>query len=110
MKPKRLVSRELAKLDIEAAFDHYLVEAGPDIAIAFVDEIERAFNRISRNAAAGSPRYAHELDLSELRFRTVKRFPYLIFYVDFGSHVDVWRVLHSHSDIPSWLDDPDSAP
>lgn len=108
MKPKRLVSRELAKLDIEAAFDHYLVEAGPDIAIAFVDEIERAFNRISRNAAVGSPRYAHELDLPDLRFRPVKRFPYLIFYVDIGSHVDIWRVLHSHSDIPSWLDDPDS--
>ena|SRR5258706_16438312 len=110
MKPKRLASRELAKLDIEAAFDHYLVEAGPDIAIAFVDEIERTFIRISRDPGAGSPRYAHELELPDLRYWPVKRFPYLIFYVDLGSHVDIWRVLHSHTDIPSWMRDPDSAP
>ena len=110
MKAKRIVTRELAQLDIEAAFDHYLAESGPDIAIAFVDEIEGAFAQISRNPSAGSPRYAHELDIPDLRFWLVNRFPYLIFYVYSGDHVDIWRVLHSHSDIPSWIRDPDSVP
>jgi toxin ParE1/3/4 len=107
---RRIVTRELAQFDIEAAFDYYLAEAGAEVAIAFVDEIERAFSRISRNPAAGSPRYAHELDLPNLRFWPVKRFPYLIFYVDLDNHADIWRVLHSHSDIPSWMSDPDTTP
>ena len=111
MKAKRIVTRERAQLDIEAAFDHYLAEAAPDIAIAFVDEIEDAFAQISDNPSAGSARYSHELDIPDLRFWLVNRFPYLIFYVvNVDSHVDIWRVLHSHSDIPSWIRDPDAIP
>jgi toxin ParE1/3/4 len=110
MNPTPLVSRELARLDIEAAFDYYLAEGGTDIAIAFVDEIERTFAVISRTPSAGSSRYAHELELPNLRFWPIKKFPYLIFYVDLGRHAEIWRVLHSHSDIPSWMRDPDSTP
>lgn len=42
----------------------------------------------------GSPRYAQELDLTGLRFRTIGRFPYLIFYIEKEAEIDVWRVLH----------------
>lgn len=110
MKPSRVISRELAKQDIEAAFDHYLSAAGSDVAIAFVDEMERTFTQISQNPLAGSPRYSHEIDLPDLRFWRVRRFPYLVFYVVSDEYVDVWRISHAHSDIPSWMRDPDSVP
>jgi toxin ParE1/3/4 len=61
---------------------------------------------MSRHPATGSLRYAHELDLPELRFWPLKRFPYLVFYVDHANHVDVWRILHGERDIPAWLNEP----
>ena len=33
------------------------------------DELQKAFARISTNSSIGSPRYAHELDLPDLRFK-----------------------------------------
>jgi plasmid stabilization system protein ParE len=30
-------------------------------------------------------------------------FPYLIFYVERESELDVWRMLHGQRDIPAWL-------
>jgi toxin ParE1/3/4 len=41
--------------------------------------------------------------LPEVRFWNLKRFPYLIFYVERESELDVWRVLHGQRDIPAWL-------
>ena len=36
---------------------------------------------------------------------SLKRYPYLVFYVEQDDHIDVWRVLTSHRDIPVWLRD-----
>ncbi len=44
-----------------------------------------------------------ELDLPGLRCWPVKRYPYLVFYVERDDHIDVWRVLHGQRDIPAWL-------
>lgn len=100
---KVVVPREPAKRDIQVALDYYLEEAGPDIAAGFVDALQEASSAIARRPATGSPRYAHELDLPGLRSRKLKRFPYLIFYMEREDHIDVWRVLHAQRDIPSWL-------
>jgi toxin ParE1/3/4 len=54
--------------------------------------------------ASGSPRYAHQVGLADLRFWPLGRFPYLIFHVERVDHIDVWRVLHAQRDIPGWLD------
>ena len=40
-----------------------------------------------------------------LRMWSLKRYPYLVFYVEQDDHIDVWRVLNSHRDIPVWLRD-----
>ena len=42
----------------------------------------------------------YALDLPGLRSWPLKRFPYLVFYVEHADHVDVWRVLHQNRDIP----------
>jgi plasmid stabilization system protein ParE len=43
-----------------------------------------------------------------LRSSLVDGFPYVVFYVELGGVVDVWRVPHALRDIPVWLRDPDT--
>ena len=102
---KGIVPRELANRDVEEAIDHYLVEATAKVALGFVDELEKAYAQIARHPASGSPRYAYQLGLAELRFCPLGRYPYLIFYVECDEHIDVWRVLHEQRDIPAWMNE-----
>lgn len=102
MSDKPVVLRERAHIDIEEALAHHLAEAGQRVVLGFVAALGRAFARLSRHPAAGSPRYAHELDLPGLGVWPLKRYPYLVFYVERHDHIDVWR-LHGERDIPAWL-------
>ena len=108
MNRKRVVLREQANRDAEGAVDYYLREAGEQTAHRFVDALERACAQVAVHPAAGSSRYAVELSLPGLRVWPLKRYPYLLFYVERDDHVDVWRLLHAERDIPAWLRDPDS--
>lgn len=103
MRAKPVIPRVQAVKDVEEALDHYLREAGLNIAEALVDALERAFVHIGRHPGMGSPRYAHELNLPGLRSWPLTRYPYLVFYVERDDHIDVWRVLHAQRDIPAWL-------
>jgi toxin ParE1/3/4 len=107
---KPAVLRERALQDIEEAADHYLNEAGAAAALGFIDVLEKSVRRLARHPAAGSSRYAHELDLPGLRTWPLRRYPYLIFYMEQDDHIDVWRVLHGQRDIPVWLAAHDSSP
>jgi toxin ParE1/3/4 len=99
---KSLVRRERADLDVQEAIDYYLQHA-PEAALAFVNALEQTYQQIQRRPTIGSPRYAHELNLPDLRFRQCKRFPYLVFCVETAQQIDIWRVLHGSRDIPAWL-------
>lgn len=103
MKAKPVVLREVAARDVDEALAHYIEEGGDALALDFIDAIEAALRHICAHPASGSPRYGIELDLPDLRFWPLKRFPYLIFYVEREDSVDVWRVLHGQRDIPAWL-------
>ena len=105
MKSKPILPRGSASRDVEDAVDYYLNEAGEQIALGFVVALEQAYIQIGSHPASGSPRYAHELNLPGLRSWPLQRYPYLIFYVEKPSHIDVWRVLHGQRDIPAWLHD-----
>ena len=106
MKRKPIVPREQANRDVDAAVDYYLREATEAVALGFVDALEQAYAYISRHSAAGSPRYAHELDLPGLRVWPLTRHPHLVFYVERPDYVDVWRVLHGQRDIAVWMQEP----
>jgi toxin ParE1/3/4 len=73
MKP--VVPRVRAREDVEAALDHYVGEAGADIALAFIDALEAAYEFLGASPAAGSPRWAHDLNLPGLRSVQLKGFP-----------------------------------
>ena len=102
MKARPVVARELAAQDVEDAVALYLSEGSEQAALRFVDALEDAYA-----PATGSPRCALDLNLPGLRFWPLKRYPYLVFYVEHADHIDVWRVLHGQRDIPVWMQDPD---
>jgi toxin ParE1/3/4 len=100
---KPVVPREFANRDVDEAIDHYLSEAGEQVARAFVDALERAYRYISRHPASGSTRYSVELSLPGLRAWPLRRFPHVVFYVETNECLDVWRALHGARDIPAWM-------
>lgn len=106
MKAKPVLPRVQACRDVDEAVDHYLDEASEEVALRFLDALERAYNHMGRQPASGSPRYARELNIPGLRFWPLRRFPYLVFYVERRDHVDVWRVLHARRDMPEWVQEP----
>lgn len=103
MSRKPIVQSLLAQSDTDAAIEHYLREAGADVVLRFIDAIEVAFRTIGHRPATGSPRHAHELNIPGLRSQRLKRFPYLLFYVERADRIDVWRVLHAQRDMAAWL-------
>ena len=55
---KSIVPRALASADAQGAIDHYIDEAGPDVALGFIDALQRAYDAIGEAPATGSPRWA----------------------------------------------------
>ncbi|WP_424624892.1 type II toxin-antitoxin system RelE/ParE family toxin [Achromobacter marplatensis] len=106
MKGKPVIPRLQANEDIDTAIAYYSDQASEQVALGFIDALERAYSHLSRHAATGSSKYAHELDLPGLQSWPLTRYPYLIFYVDCPSHIDVWRVLHQQRNIPAWMHGP----
>ena len=102
--------RQLATQDAEDALQYYEAEAPPGTAHRFVDALEQALEHLSRHPLTGSLRYAFELAIPELRTWPLQRFPYLIFYIADHDHVDIWRIMHAHRDIPATFSPPDRDP
>ena len=93
MTQKPVVRRRRADEDLENAIAYYLSEAGAEIAGDFINRFEDALEKISRHPAIGSPRYGHHLQIVGLRHSPMKRFPYLIFYLEKDTHIELARGL-----------------
>ena len=104
---KTVELRARAARDIEAAVDYYAVEAGEDVTLRFISELDEAFGHLANFPQSGTLRWSHELGIPELRSWSLQRFPYIVFYVDSPFALDVWRVLHGRRDIPASLAPPD---
>lgn len=95
--------RQRAVVDAGGAVDYFASEGGADLALRFIDALERALSHLGRHPLTGSLRYSYELDIPGLRSWPVPKFPYLVFYIAGAERVDVWRVLHAHRDVPAAL-------
>lgn len=95
--------RALAETDIESAVVHYRTEAGAQVVLDFVDELEDAIDHLCQHPHTGSLRFAYELEIPGLRSWSLRKFPYLVFYMPHDDCVDIWRVLHARRDIPAFL-------
>ena len=98
--------RQLATTDLEVANDYYRQEAGDQIALEFIDAVERGIKHISRSPHVGSLHFAYELGIPELRAWPLQGFPYIVFYVVADDEIDVWRILHTRRDLPATLEPP----
>lgn len=103
MRPKPLVRLRSAREDEFEAVRYYAAEAGLDTALAFREALRAAYSAIAARPGAGSPRYSEILDLPGLRTKTLKRFPFLVFYIESADSIDIWHVLHAQRDIPASL-------
>ena len=92
--------------DLEQAFDYYFDVANIEVAERFSDEVDRAMSHIAQHPGTGSLRYStpKTSETFAVRFWTLNRFPYAIFYVEGKEDVHIIRVLHQSSDIPSQLE------
>jgi toxin ParE1/3/4 len=105
---KNVVLRAIAKREIENGFSHYLVEALVELALSFSESVDLALKHILNFPASGSRRYGEMFDNPSLRSWPLKRFPYVLFYVERSDHLEIIRLLHQHSDIPILLQDDGS--
>lgn len=87
--PKPVILRDAARRDVEAHLDDYRTTAGEKVALRFVAALESALQATAVLPRAGSPRYAHELDLPGLRSRGLARFPFLVFCLEREDVIDV---------------------
>ncbi|MCP3935916.1 MAG: type II toxin-antitoxin system RelE/ParE family toxin [Actinomycetia bacterium] len=94
--------RTVAAADIDSAITYYRNEAGPEVAVSFVDELEAAIAHLLQHPLMGSLRFSYELEIPGLRSWPVQKFPYLIFFVPGDERIDIWRVLHALPDIPTF--------
>ena len=95
--------RATAEQDIEEAVAYYRDEGGLETALEFVDALEAAIVDLCDHPLIGTLRFAFELEIPNLRSWSLRRFPYLVFYVPDDDRIDIWRVLHARRDIPTFL-------
>ncbi len=106
-----VVFRERVSDDVDKIVASYLSESGGEVALQFIDVLEKVIGELGRHPLIGSLRYSYELDLPELRSWSIRGFPYVVSYVARPDVADVWRVLHAKRDLPAWLQPPeDGAP
>lgn len=98
MAQKPVIPLVQAVQDLDEAVAHYLSEQAEAAALGFVGALDRGYKHIARYPACGTSRYAHELDLSELRCCSLKRYPYVVFYIERDDHIDVCGMLHGVRD------------
>lgn len=100
LKASRL--REAALLDIDDLFDHYFAET-PHMVRKLEIAVLDARRHIERFPGTGSLRYELNNTEGTLRFWLLKRFPYAMFYIERADFIDIVRVLHQASNIPTHL-------
>lgn len=100
MKP--VFRRATANADIENAVDFCLLEAD-HMVDSLLAALRTALEHIEAYPGTGSPRYAHELNIPNLRTWPITRFPYLLLYIEHDDFVDLLCVMHMSRDVPASL-------
>lgn len=103
MPAKPLLVLPAAGRDIDAATDWYLDQGGEMLAGRWVQAVETALRHVAARPGTGSSRHAAWVCIDALRAWPVRKFPYLVFYIEDASAVSVIRVLHGQRDLPQML-------
>ena len=103
MTQRRVLTTRRSDEDITNALAYYLHEDADVAALGLVEALDDARSLLSEHPSIGSPRFALETGIQELRSLVLKRFPYALFYTDDGDAIRIHRVLHTSRDIPAEL-------
>ncbi|MGV2900739.1 type II toxin-antitoxin system RelE/ParE family toxin [Microbacterium sp. AGC62] len=103
----RVVTTRRADEDIDGAVTRYLGEAGPPVAIAFIDDLQHALSRLTAYPSLGSARFELVTEIPDIRAFPLRNHPYLVIYTDDPDAVRVHRVLHTRRDIAAALTESD---
>ncbi len=88
MKPFRI--HRLARREISDVYLHYQRTDDPTLAPDFRSRLRAAFQEIRRNPE----RYPRQ-HRTVVRKYILKRFPYLIFYIDYPEYIRVFAIAHT---------------
>jgi len=104
VKPLRVLPR--ADADVDEAADYYAEQESMDLALRFLDAVERAYKFIAQNPQTGSPGQYDAPQLDGVRRWPVPGFDsYLVFYRLVGEWIEIVRVLHGARDIERLFED-----
>lgn len=84
--------------DVESGVEYYARE-NIEIAKLFIEEYRSAIKIIERLPGIGSLRFSVELNIPEIQTYSLRKFPYLIFYIERDKYIDIVRVLHMSRDV-----------
>jgi toxin ParE1/3/4 len=98
-----LFIRARADADARRAMQFYAEQADTDLALHFVERLQRTYSAIAAAPDTGSPRWAHDLGIAGLRAMRLRGFPWLVFYIVVDNRIEILRVLDARSDIPAWM-------
>ena len=98
---KRVDIAPRAAKDINDSVAYYDAEQ-VGLGMRLVDALESAYRLIQQAPLAGSTRYQHLLPVPT-RMHVLKKFPFLVFYVELSDHISIFRVLHNSRDLPEAL-------
>ena len=101
---KRPARRAKATQNLEIAFDYCFQAVNFGLAERFKNELDDAMAHISRYPGTGSCRYLAGLTGGDLRFWTLDKFLYSIFYFEREDHIEIIRALHQSSNILARLE------
>ena len=100
-KPSRL--REEVLFDIDEALNYYATEA-PHMVRRFENAVLEARGHVEKFPGTGSKRYVSGSGEDILRFWTLTKFPYAMFYFERADYIEIVRLLHQASNIPVHLE------
>lgn len=87
-----LVIRPRAAFDLEEAVDYYSQVASSEVAERFINEFRNACNLLMEFPGVGSRRFAHLMP--GLRFWSLDRFPFRLFYLVEENTLQIIAVDH----------------
>lgn len=91
---KPVVVLELAVRDTDEIVGAYVRTNAQRAAQGFIKAVDQAYEHIGSYPATGSLCLAGVLDIPDLRFWRLRKFPHLVFYFIRSDCVEVWRVVH----------------
>jgi len=98
---KRAEITPQAAKDIQDSIAYYDAEQ-VGLGLRLLEALEAAYRFIQQSPSAGSTRYQHLLPVPT-HMHVLKKFPFLVFYIERSDCIRIFRVLHASRDLPPML-------